>query len=189
MVGRKRNSSSAENSAGSSKRTRHFPSVPQSTRATSESCDTKMSVPQDVDVEGIYERARLTPYVLTRAEASHTKATPGIRRSTFTRVFGGVIRSEWSQCANVSGYEDFLCTSITAQPFMPLAAGKPGLLLRLPAVIETPQSNRDKSTFHVLSATQKQTDGILHYRGKYRKIPLPQIQFTWTNLPDSRVRS
>jgi hypothetical protein len=139
-----------------------------------------------MDVEGIIECAGLTPHVLTRAEASHAKATPDIERTIFNRVFGGNMNSEWPQCPKVPGYEDFLCTGITAQPFMPLVAGKPGLLLRLPAVVETPQSNRDRSTFHVLSATLP--NGALHYRGKYRKISLPQIQFIWTKLSEKRVR-
>jgi len=141
-----------------------------------------MTVPRDrfdVDVEGIFERAGLTPLVLTRAEASRAEKTPGIEWTTFTKVFGGTPKSEWPQCSKVPGYEDFVCTSIIPQPFMPLVPGKPGLLLRLPAVYE---NDRDKSTFHVLSTTQPGSD-ILHYCGKYTKIPLPQIQFTWTNLP------
>jgi hypothetical protein len=143
-----------------------------------------VDVDVDVDVEGIFERAGLTPLVLTRAEASRANKTPGIERTMFIKVFGGKM-TEWPRCLKVPGYEDFLCTSIIAQPFMPLSPGKPGLLLRLPAVIETPQSDRDKSISHVLSATQP--NGALYYRGKYRKIPLPQIQFIWTNLP-IRVR-
>jgi hypothetical protein len=144
-------------------------------------CDT---VPRDrfgVDVERIFERAGLAPLVLTRAEASRAEETPGIGWTTFIKVFGGTKYSEWPQCSKVPGYEDFVCTGIAAQPYMPLVPGKPGLLLRLPAVIETPQSDRDKSTFHVLSGTQP--NGTLHYRGKYTRTPLPQIQFTWTNLP------
>jgi len=138
-----------------------------------------------MDVEGIIKHAGLTPRVLTRAEASHSKGTPGIEWTTFSNVFGGT-RNEWPQCYKVPGYEDFLCTSITAQPFMPLVPGKPGLFLQLPATIETPQSDRGKSTFHVLSTTRPK--GTLHYRGKYRKIPLPQIEFTWANLTGKRVR-
>jgi hypothetical protein len=188
MVGRKRNSPSAENSTQSSKRMRRFSNVPQST--TSKPCDTRMSVPRDrfvVDVEGIFERAGLRPLVLTRAEASRAEETPGIKWTTFINVFGRTknFDFEWPQCSKVHGYENFVCTRITAQPFMPLVPGKPGLLLRIPAVIETPQSDRDKSTFHVLSTTQP--GGALHYRGKYTRIPLPQIQFTWTNLR-KRVR-
>ena len=108
-----------------------------------------------------------------------------MQRTTFIKVFGGTMYSEWPQCSKVPGYEDFLCTRFTAQPFMPLGPGEPGLLFRLPAVIEMPQSNRDRSTFHVLSTMQP--GGTLHYRGKYTRIPLPKIQFAWTNLP-TRVR-
>jgi hypothetical protein len=183
MVGRKRNSSSAEDSTRRSKRTRRFSNVPQSTTS-------KSLVPRDrfgVDVEGILERAGLTPLVLTRAEASRAEEMPGIERTAFINAFGGTTKnSEWQQCSKAPGYEDFFCASITAQPFMPLVPGKPGLLLRLPVVIEMPQSDRDKCTFHVLSATE--LNGALHYLGKYTRIPLPQIQFTWANLP-IRVRS
>jgi hypothetical protein len=186
MVGRKRNSSSSENSQAvqRSKRTRHFSNVPQST--TSNPSNTRTSVPRDgfrvgvdVDVEGIIKRAGLVPAVLTTAEAARAKETPGIEQSTFIKVFGGTEISEWAwlQCSKLPGYEVFLCPSIAAQPFMPLVPGKPGLLLRLPDVIEKPQSER---AFHVLSATQP--NGALHYRGRYKKVPLPQIQFTWANL-------
>ena len=68
---------------------------------------------------------------------------------------------------------------------MPLTPGKPGLFLQLPTVIETLQGMHDKSTFHVFS--NKQADGRLHYRGKYTKIPLPQIEFKWTKV-HKRVR-
>lgn len=139
-----------------------------------------------MDVEGIFERAGLTPLVLTRAEVSCAEDTPGIHSPTFRKLFGGSPSGfEWAQCSKVPGYEDFVCTTITAQPFMPLVPGKPGILLRLPAVFEMTQSDRDK-TFHVLSTTQP--SGPLHYRGKYTKIPLPQIQFTWTNVKNRRVR-
>jgi hypothetical protein len=187
MVGRKRFSSSPENTAGFSKRTRRFSNVPQST--TTEPCDTRMSVPRDrfgADVEGIFKRALagLTPLVLTRAQASRAKETPGIKWRTFINVFGGTM-TEWPQCLKLPGYEDFLCTCIAAQPLMPPVPGGPGLLLQLPAV-ETHQSNPDKSTFHVFSATQP--GGALHYRGKYKKIPLLQTEFTITDLPQKRVR-
>ena len=144
-----------------------------------------MLVP-DMDMEEIFERAGLTPLVLTKAEASRAKETPGIKWPNFVEVFGGTKHSEWPQCLKVPGYEDFLCTGILAQPFMPLAPGKPGLLLRPPAVIETPQSVHDKSTFHLLSATQP--NGAMHYRGKYRKIPLPQIQSISIKRLQKRVR-
>jgi hypothetical protein len=146
-----------------------------------------MLVPRDklkfgVEVEGIFERTglRATPLALTSSEASRAKQTPGIKRTTLMKLFGGALDSEWPQFSKVPGY-DFFCTTVTAQPFMPLAPGKPGILLRLPAVIEAPQSaEHDKSTFHVLS--NKQTGDRLHYRGKYTKISLPQVEFTWTKV-------
>ena len=188
-MGRKRNLSSTEICTRSSKRTRRFRNVPQST--TSRPCDPGTSVPRDrlkfgLDVESIFERAGLTPLVLTRAEAARAEDTSSIGWTTFVKVFGGAL-SQGPHFFDVPGYEDFLflCTSITAQPFMPIVPGEPGLLLRLPAVIETPQSNHDK-TFHVLSSTQMA--GGLHYRGMYTKIPLPQVQLTWTKFPDRVCR-
>ncbi|KAI0281225.1 hypothetical protein BGY98DRAFT_959328, partial [Russula aff. rugulosa BPL654] len=108
----------------------------------------------------IFERAGLTPLVLTRAEVSCAERTPGIKWTTFVKLFGGALNSEWPQCSKVPGYEDFACTTVSAQPFMPLVPGKPGLLLQLPAVIEAPQSNHDKSTFHIFSTMQTVADCI-----------------------------
>jgi hypothetical protein len=56
---------------------------------------------------------------------------------------------------------------------MPLNSGEPGLLLKLSAVCGT------QGTFHVLV----EKDGVLQYRGRYRKILLPHTEFRWTNLP------
>ena len=181
MAGRRRNSSSTENpSASSSKRT----NVPRSTAL--KPCDTRALVPPGrdgfhVDVERILEDAGLTPLVLTRAEAACAEETPGIELTTFTELFGGTRNSEWPQCSKVPGYENFVCTAPVSQPFMPLGPGKPGILLRVPTIIKTPRSDHDRSTLHVLSKTH--SGGTLHYRGKYAIIPLPQIQFTWTNFP------
>lgn len=180
MVGRRRDLSSTENpNAPSSKRTRRFYNVPQS-------CDTRALVPpgQDdfgVDVEGILEGADLTPLVLTRAEVACAEGTPGINWAMFIKTFGGNGNLEWPQCSKIAGYENFIRTGSVAQPFMPLSPGRPGLLLRLPSYIKTPQSDHDESTYHVFSATH--STGTLHYRGKYATIPLPQIQLTWTNTP------
>lgn len=190
MAGRKGLLSSTENSARCSKGARRLSNVQQST--TSKPRQTTTSVPRDtfnfgMDVEEISGRAGLTPLVLTRAEAPRAKETPGIERATFMNVFGGNKNSEWPYCSKVPGYEDFLCTTITAQPFMPIVPGKPGLLLGLPSVptvVETLQRNRDKSTFHVFLTLQP---GMLYYRGKYAKIPLSQIQCTLRKFP-AKVR-
>ena len=131
-----------------------------------------------MDVEGIFERGGIRPLVLTRAEAALAEVTPSIDWTMFLKIFGGSY-SEWPQCFKVPGYEDFACTSITAWPFMPIVAGKPGRLLQPPAVIE--QSDYGKITFHVLAMMQ--LAGELHYWGWYKKVPLPQIQFTWSRLP------
>ena len=138
-----------------------------------------------VDVEGILESAGLTPLVLTRAEAACAEETLGIKPTTFTKLFGSTRNSDWPQCSKVPSFENFVCTGPVSQPFMPLGPGKPGLLLRFPSSIKTPQSDCDESRFLGFSKTHPGSN--LHYRGKYAIIPVPQIQFTWTNLP-SKVR-
>lgn len=72
----------------------------------------------------------------------------------------------------------FFRADVVAQPFVPHAAGEPGLLFRLPTVTETPEV--EKYTFHVVSNTFE--GGGLHYRGKYTRVPVPQIH-CWSNLP------
>ena len=130
-------------------------------------------------VAEVISDAGLTSFELTMAETIFAHETPGIGWTTFRRTFGGRWRSEWPKCSIESGYEDFLCADIVTQPFMPLDSGKPGLVLRLPAVTESSQN--DTSTFHVLTTMPQ--DGTLYYRGKYVKIPLPHLEFKWENLP------
>ena len=121
------------------------------------------------------------PLELTRAEATRVEETPGIGWATFQKFFGGYLRSEWPQCSRISGYSDFLCADVIAQPFTPHAAGEPGLLLRLPTVIETPEA--EKPTIHVLSNTLH--GDALYYRGKYTRVPIPEIHFRWSDLPST----
>ena len=138
-------------------------------------------IPRDIlDVDVAVKRAGLMPLKLTRAEATRVEKTPGIGWVTFSKLFGGNQRSEWPQCSRLSGYSDFLCADVIAQPFAPNAAGKPGLLLRIPTVIETPET--EERTIHVLSNTLE--DDALYYLGKYTRVPIPvQIHFHWFDLP------
>jgi hypothetical protein len=141
-----------------------------------------MSIPRDipaVDIVGVLRSAGLTPFQLTMAEAACVEETPGIGWTAFNRLFGGQWKSEWPQCSKLPGYSDFLCADIIAQPFVPHTAGKPGLLLRLPTVIETPET--EKHTIHVLSNTLQLEDGVLYYRGKYTRVPVPGIRFRWSD--------
>jgi len=132
-----------------------------------------------VRVAGILNRTRLMPLELTRAEATCVEDTPGIGWLMFQKLFGGHWRSEWPQCSEFPGYSDFLCADITVQPFVPIAAGKPGLVLRLPTVTGIPET--ENSTIHVLSDTLQ--GDALYYRGKYTRVPVPQIHFHWSDLP------
>ena len=177
MTGRRRSLSPTESSAGSSRRTCHSSIMLQPTTPRPHRIWTLLSRDKfGVDVEGILERASLRPFILPRAEATCADETPGIEWGLFSRVFGGGLHSsEWSQCGKIQGYENFMWAHVTAQPFMPLNPGEPGLILKLPAVCET------QGTFHVLAEAQK--IGVLYYRGKYRKIALPHTEFRWANLP------
>jgi hypothetical protein len=132
-----------------------------------------------LDVAGILRNSGLKSLGLTSAEATCAEETPGIGWDLFRETFGGSKRSEWPNCSKQSGHEAFLCADAAVQPFMPVDPGKPGLVLRLPAV--TGSSQNDKSTFHVLTTMPQ--GGTLYYQGKYAKIPLPQLQFKWGNLP------
>jgi hypothetical protein len=130
---------------------------------------------QAVDIVGVLKPAGLTPFQLTMAEAASVEETPGIGWTAFNKLFGGQWKSEWPQCSRLPGYSDFLCADVITQPFVPTTAGKPGLLLRLPTVIETPE----KHTIHVLSNTLQ--DGVLYYQGKYTRVPIPGIRFRWSD--------
>jgi hypothetical protein len=132
-----------------------------------------------MDVAGILKRAGLMPLQLTRAEATLVEETPGIGRGVFSKLFGGFPKSEWPECFKIPGYSDFLCADIIVQPFVPHAAGKPGLLLRLPTIIETLET--EKHTIHVLSNALP--GDTLYYRGKYTRVPVPGIHFPWSDLP------
>lgn len=150
--------------------------------STSGPRNRSMFIPRDIpvlDIAGILKRAALMPLELTRGEASRVAETPGIGWAKFSNCFGGNLRSEWPQCSRFPMYSDFLCADVVAQPFAPHAAGKPGLLLRPPTVFETPES--EKYAIHILSNTLQ--DDALYYRGKYTTVPVPGIQFSWSDLP------
>ncbi len=177
MTGRRRSLSPTESSAGSSRRTRRSSNMPQPTTPRPHRTRTRTLLLRDrfgVDVEGIIERAGLRPLILPRAEATCADETPGIGWGLFSRVFGGDHhRPEWPQCDKIEGYENFMCAYVTAQPFMPLNPGEPGLIFKLSTVCET------QGTFHVLS----ERDGTLQYRGRYKRIIIPDTEFRWANLP------
>src|SRR5216684_1508599 len=178
VAGRKRNSSSFETTPRRSQRPRLSCSAQRSAIA-------EPRMPRNtfgVDVAEIFERSTLSALELTRAEVANAQETPGIERSLFNSVFGGRHNAEWRRCAKIPGYEDFLCAVITAQPFMPLGPGKPGLLLRLPTVFETPQGDQSTS-FNVFSSTLH--GGALYYRGNYTKVPIPHVPIEWSRLPYS----
>ncbi|KAN0117986.1 hypothetical protein V8E52_005573 [Russula decolorans] len=184
VVGRKRNLSTTKNPSQISKRARLALNISTASTSTSGSHSPGIIVTRDANapvlhVTGILNNAGLMSLELTRTETICAEETPGIGWLTFCQTFGGRKRSEWPKCSRKSGYEDFLCADVTVQPFVPLDYGKPGLVLQLPAVTES--SRNDKSTFHVFTTMPQ--GGTLYYRGKYAKIPVPQLQFKWENLP------
>lgn len=121
------------------------------------------------------------PLELTWAESTRVEETPGIGWDMFSKLFGGNRQWEWPRCTRIPGYRNFLCADVIDQPFAPDAAGKPGLLLRLPTAIETPKTG--KCTIHVLSNISQ--FGALHYRGNYTRVPVPEIHFYWSDLPNN----
>lgn len=137
-----------------------------------------------VDVAGILKRAGLTALELTRAEATRVEETPGIGWVAFSNLFDGHRKSEGPQCSSsrFPGYNKFFCADDIVQPFVPHAAGKPGLYFRLPTVIKTPENQKHmKQTIHVLSNTFQ--GDKFYYRGKYTRVPIPENQFHWSDLP------
>jgi len=130
----------------------------------------------DTSMAEILTRAGVMPFELTRDEAVRVNETRAIPRRTFSKKFGGCWRSEWPQCNRIPGYKNFLCMDITAQPFVPTAPGKPGLVLRLPTTISTPRDGGD--TFHVFLSR----GDLLHYQGEYAKPHLLQVGLDWNDL-------
>ena len=130
------------------------------------------------NVAKIFTRAGVTPFELTRDEKIRANETPGISWRTFFGKFGGNLRSEWPKCGKIPGYTKFLCADITAQPYVPTAPGKPGLVLRLPTTIFAPRD--DDHTFHVFSSR----DGLIHYQGEYVRSGL-QVELDWDDFSAS----
>ena len=145
-------------------------------------------------MEGVFERAGLTPLKLTRAEAACAEKTPGIERARFIKEFGAALDTDVDvpqyKCSKVPGHghEYFVCPHVMAQLFMPLSPGEPGLILKLPLVFKKQSGghgNRDEPTFQLLSPMQPK--GALFYWGRYTEVPLPEVQCTWDNLPSKEV--
>ena len=125
----------------------------------------------------IFTRAGVMPFELTRDEIVRADGTQAILWQTFSKKFGGHTRSEWPECSKIPGYTKFLCAAIKAQPYLPTSPGKPGVVLRLPTTVLTPQD--DGHTFHVFSSR----DDRLHYQGEYTRSHLPQVELDWNDLP------
>ena len=122
----------------------------------------------------IFTRVGVTLFELTRDEVVRANETPGISWQTFSGKFGGQ-RTEWPKCSRIPGYTKFLCVDITAQPYMPTAPGKPGLVLRLPTTGLTCRD--DGHPFHVFSLH----DDLLHYQGEYVRTHF-QVELNWNDL-------
>ena len=131
-----------------------------------------------VPLAEIFTRADVTPFDLTRDELIRANETPGISWRTFSGKFGGGSRNEWPKCGRIPGYTKFLCADTTAQPYVPMAPGKPGLVLHLPTTMFTPQD--DGHMFQVFSSR----DGLIHYQGEYARSGL-QVEINWDDLSAS----
>ena len=148
--------------------------VPDPSASTSRRC-AKGSI-NGTPLAEIFTHASVMPFELTRDEIVRADETRGIFWRTFSMKFGSQTRNEWPKCTRVPGYTKFLCADITAQPYVPTSPGKPGLILRLPTTVLTPQD--DGHTFHVFSSC----DGLLHYQGEYTRSHLPHAELDWNDL-------
>jgi hypothetical protein len=117
-----------------------------------------------------------------RAEATRKEETPGIGWIAFSNLFGGCRESEldWPQCSKLPGYSNFFCADVIVQPFAPDAAGKAGLVFCLPT--DPTATGPPKTVIHVFSNTPH---GDLCYRGDYTRVPVPEIRFDWSVLPNA----
>jgi len=130
----------------------------------------------DISLAEILTRAGLIPFELTRDELVRVNETRAIPRRTFPKIFGGSWRSEWPQCNRIPGYKNFLCVDVNAQPFVQMAPGKPGLVLRLPTTDSAPRDGGD--TFHVFLSRRN----LLLYVGEYAKLHHLRVEFDWNDL-------
>jgi hypothetical protein len=147
--------------------------VPSSS-ASSRQGDTRGTI-HDTSMVEIFTRAGVLPFELTRDEGVRAYETRGVSRLTFSKKFGGSWRSEWPKCTRIPGYRKFLCADL-AQPFVPTAPGKPGLVFRLPTVVST--TREDDETFHVFLSR----GSLLYYQGEYAKSHRVRVEFDWNDL-------
>jgi len=126
----------------------------------------------------ICARMGLKPYEITRDEAVLAEETPGIMWDTFSKTFGGHLRTEWPKGRKIPGYNKFLCAYVVAQPFVPTSPGKPGLVIRPPATVSAIED--DNQSFHVFSSAHH--DDHLHYYGEYTRVNLPPIKLKWVDI-------
>jgi hypothetical protein len=126
----------------------------------------------------IFARVGLEPLSLTRNEAARVRETPGISWTKFYKKIGARCRSEWATCEMIPGYKRFLCADLVAQPYVPVVPGNPGIVIRPPATVWTPQD--PDRMFQVFSRTH---DNLLQYCGEYITVPDVQIELDWFDLP------
>jgi len=121
----------------------------------------------------------LAPLALTRDEAARAREIPGIGFTTFSKKIRARWWSEWGVSEMIPGYKKYLCADLVAQPYVPMAPGNPGIVIRPPITVWTAQD--DDRMFHVFSRTQSRDN--LEYRGEYTTVPDIQIEFDWSDLP------
>jgi hypothetical protein len=122
----------------------------------------------------------IAPFALTRDEVARARGTPGISFTTFSNKIQSLRRkSEWGFSEMIPGYKKYLCADLVAQPYVPTAPGKPGIVIRPPTTIWTAQD--DDRMFQLFSRSPAR--GTLEYRGQYTTAPDIQIEFDWFDLP------
>lgn len=128
----------------------------------------------------ILARVGLAPLALMRDEAARARQTPGISFTTFFKIIGARCKSEWGVSERIPGYE-YLCADLVAQPYVPMAPGKPGIVIRPPTTVWTAQN--EYRMFQVFSGTPARGRDNLAYRGAYTAVPDIQIELDWFDLP------
>ena len=126
-----------------------------------------------------FARVGLKPLVLTRDEVARARETPGISFMAFSKKIGTRWKSEWGVSEMIPGYRKYLCADFVAQPYVPMAPGKPGIVIRPPITVWTAQD--DDRMFQLFSRTLTREN--LQYRGEYTTVPDIHIELDWFDLP------
>ncbi|KAI9453547.1 hypothetical protein BJY52DRAFT_1288567 [Lactarius psammicola] len=154
-----------------------------STGSTDENEATNDAPNVPVAIQAILDGAGLAPYSLSWGENERADMTPGISRTTFSKIFGGFARSEWLECDSRPHYQHFLCADLIAQPFAPTHVGNRGLIIFFPAWADAPQDDDEEGRIFHAFVSARPMSALMKYVGDYTKVPLLQNNIQWSLLP------